>query len=225
MKTTIQEQVILGIQMKSLGLARARLLGDPSKHLHISSSDDGSQSIKKYNGKDWVLNRLNKNGKKTDNIIHALREHVKLGAKISETVKGKLSLGARILRVGGLRKIYKKLFSMTEGEKLIKASQCYLSTTAGPLAGLLFISSHKIAFCSDKSIKLSSQNGDHIRIHYKVTIPLGKIKTVFQSENVKNPSEKYMEIVTVDDFEFWFMGFLNYHKSFNCIQEALSSQT
>ncbi|KGN51561.1 GEM-like protein 7 [Cucumis sativus] len=224
MKTTIQEQIVLGIQMKSLGLARARLLGDPSKYLHISSSDDGSQSIKKYNGKDCILNRLNKNGKKTDNIIHALREHVKLGAKISETVKGKLSLGARILRVGGVRKIYKKLFSMSEEEKLLKVSQCYLSTTAGPLPGLLFISTHKIAFCSDKSIKIASPNGDHIRIHYKVTIPLGKITRVFQSENVKNPSEKYMEIVTVDNYEFWFMGFLNYHKSFNCLQEALSSQ-
>ncbi|XP_022139160.1 GEM-like protein 4 [Momordica charantia] len=213
MKTPIQEQV-LGIQMmKSLALTRARLLPDIA---------DGCQSIKKYNGKDWILNRVNKNGRKTDSIIHGLREHVKLGAKISETVKGKLSLGARILRVGGLRKIYKKLFAVSEGEKLLKASQCYLSTTAGPLAGLLFISTHKIAFCSDKSLKLSSPNGDHLRFHYKVTIPLGKITRVFQNENVNNPSEKYMEIVTVDEFEFWFMGFLNYHKSFKCLQEALS---
>ncbi|XP_023513103.1 putative GEM-like protein 8 [Cucurbita pepo subsp. pepo] len=222
MKTTIQEQV-LGAQMKSLALARARFLADPSKHLHISSSDDGSQSIKKYNGKDWILNRLHKNGRKTDNIIHALRQHVKLGAKITETVKGKLSLGARIVRVGGVRKIYKKLFTVSEGEKLLKASQCYLSTTAGPMAGLLFISTHNIAFCSDKSIKLSSPNGEeHVRIHYKVTIPLGKIRRVFESENVKNPWEKYIEMVTVDDFEFWFMGFFNYHKTFNCLQEALS---
>lgn len=94
---------------------------------------------------------------------------MKLGAKITETVKGKLSLGARIVRVGGVRKIYKKLFTVSEGEKLLKASQCYLSTTAGPMAGLLFISTHNIAFCSDKSIKFSSPNGEeHVRIHYKV---------------------------------------------------------
>lgn len=97
---------------------------------------------------------------------------MKLGAKITETVKGKLSLGARIVRVGGVRKIYKKLFTVSEGEKLLKASQCYLSTTAGPMAGLLFISTHNIAFCSDKSIKLSSPNGEeHVRIHYKVIKP------------------------------------------------------
>ena len=94
---------------------------------------------------------------------------MKLGAKISETLKGKLSLGARILRVGGLIKIYKKLFSVKEEEKLLKASQCYLSTTTGPLAGLLFISTHRIAFCSDKPLKVPSSNGDHLRIHYKVS--------------------------------------------------------
>ncbi|KAL0539228.1 hypothetical protein IC582_023411 [Cucumis melo] len=146
---------------------------------------------------------------------------VKLGAKISETVKGKLSLGARILRVGGVRKIYKKLFSMNEEEKLLKVSQCYLSTTAGPLAGLLFISTHKIAFCSDKSIKIASpNNGDHIRIHYKVVIPKEKVMRVNESENVKKASEKYIQIETLDNFEFWFMGFLNYQSTFNSLQEV-----
>ena len=178
---------------------------------------------------------------------------VRLGPKITETVKGKLSLGARILKVGGVGKVFKRLFSVKEGEKLLKASQCYLSTTAGPIAGLLFISTDKIAFCSDRSIKITSPSGEMIRIHYKVTckrlfilflcllllgflhtncasnihllqvmIPLSKIKRVNQSANVKKPSQKYMEIVTVDNFEFWFMGFLNYQKAFNYLQEAIS---
>ena len=56
----------------------------------------------------------------------------------------------------------------------------------------------------------------------QVSIPLRKVKRVDPSENVKNPSQKYMEIVTVDNFDFWFMGFLNYQKSFNCLQQALS---
>ena len=93
---------------------------------------------------------------------------VRLGSNISEIVKGKLSLGARILQVGGLRKIYKQLFSDGDSEKLLKAAQCYLSTTAGPIAGLLFISTDKIAFCSDRSIKVSSSAGELIRFHYKV---------------------------------------------------------
>jgi len=94
---------------------------------------------------------------------------VRLGPKITDTVKGKLSMGARILQVGGVEKVFMQLFSVGEGEKLLKASQCYLSTTSGPIAGLLFISTEKVAFCSDRSIKVSSPNGEDIRVHYKVT--------------------------------------------------------
>ncbi|CAN1177814.1 GEM-like protein 4, partial [Linum perenne] len=139
---------------------------------------------------------------------------VKLGSKISETLKGKLSLGARILQVGGVKKVFRQLFSVGEGERLLKACQCYLSTNAGPIAGLLFISTHKLAFCSERSIQLSSPEGKSIR----------KIEMANQSENVKNPSQKYMEIVTVDGFDFWFMGFLSYKKAFKYLEKAISSR-
>ncbi|MFQ6649474.1 hypothetical protein Gotur_022222, partial [Gossypium turneri] len=80
--------------------------------------------------RNFVLKRINNIGKKADTFAHGVREHVRLGPKISETVKGKLSLGARILQVGGVEKIFKQLFSVREGEKLLKACQCHLSTTA-----------------------------------------------------------------------------------------------
>ncbi|CAN1325408.1 GEM-like protein 4, partial [Linum perenne] len=137
---------------------------------------------------------------------------VKLGNKISDTLKGKLSLGARILQVGGVKKVFRQLFSVSEGERLIKASQCYLSTTSGPIAGLL-----------DRSIQLSSPEGKSIRVHYKVVVPLEKIERANQSENMDKPSQKYMEIVTVDGFDFWFMGFLSYKKAFKYLEQAISS--
>ncbi|CAN0888247.1 GEM-like protein 4 [Linum grandiflorum] len=124
--------------------------------------------VLKQNKVDSMLKRMNKLGKKADKFAHGIREHVKLGNKISETLKGKLSLGARILQVGGVKKVFRQLFSVVEGEKLMKASQCYLSTTSGPIAGLLFISTHKLAFCSERSIQLSSPQGKSIRVHYKV---------------------------------------------------------
>ncbi|PHU17168.1 putative GEM-like protein 8 [Capsicum chinense] len=71
-----------------------------------------------------------------------------LKPEAKETLKGKLSLGAKILQVGGLEKIFQQKFSAKDDEKLLKVSQCYLSTTDGPIAGLLFISTEKIAFCS-----------------------------------------------------------------------------
>ncbi|MBA0613975.1 hypothetical protein Godav_014320 [Gossypium davidsonii] len=158
------------------------------------------KGVQKVGKGNFVLKRMNLLGKKADTFAHGVREHVRLGPKISETVKGKLSLGARILQVGGLEKIFKQLFSFKEGEKLLKACQCYLSTTAGPIAGLLFISSEK------------------------VVVPVEKIKGVNQSENMKKPWQKYMEIVTVDGFDIWFMGFLNYHKAFKCLQQVLSQR-
>ncbi|CBI17658.3 unnamed protein product, partial [Vitis vinifera] len=204
MKSQLQEQVI-GIPV--------------SCQYDKPSLSNGSRAIiqKKWDSTNY---RINKNRKKADNFVDGVREHVRLGPKFSETVKGKLSLGARILQVGGVKRVFKQIFGV-EGEKLLKASQCYLSTTGGPIAGLLFISSQRIAFCSDRSIKFSSPNGELIRIHYKVSIPLRKIKRANQSENVKNPSQKYMEIVTVDNFDFWFMGFLNYQKAFSYLQQAL----
>uniref|UniRef100_M1ATR1 Uncharacterized protein n=1 Tax=Solanum tuberosum TaxID=4113 RepID=M1ATR1_SOLTU len=34
-----------------------------------------------------------------------------------------------------------------------------------------------------------------------------------ESENREKPSQKYIQVITEDDFEFWFMGFLNHQKN------------
>ena len=52
-------------------------------------------------------------------------------------------------------------------------------------------------------------------------IPVKKIKTANQSENVNKPAQKYIEIVTEDEFEFWFMGFLRYEKAYRNLEKAL----
>lgn len=83
-------------------------------------------------------------------------------------MKGKLSLGARIIQEGGRGNIFKHIFGMADDEQLLKASQCYLYTTAGPIAGILFISTEKVAFCSERSINFSSSAGDLVRAPYKV---------------------------------------------------------
>ncbi|KAK3002052.1 hypothetical protein RJ639_021823 [Escallonia herrerae] len=171
---------------------------------------------------DLVLGSMSKFGQQVESLTRGIREHVRIGPKITEIAKGKLRMGARILRVGGVKTVFRKNFSIRKGEKLLKVSQCYLSTTAGPIAGLLFITNEKIAFCSERSIKISSPAGDFVKLHYKVLIPLGKVKRSYVSENVTDPSMKYIEIVTADNFEFWFMGFLNYQKTFRYLQQTVS---
>ncbi|XVE56416.1 hypothetical protein DITRI_Ditri04bG0007200 [Diplodiscus trichospermus] len=146
-----------------------------------------------------------------------------MGSKLSETVKGKLRMGARIIQEGGRDKVFKQIFVMREEEELLKASQCYLSTTAGPIAGLLFISTEKLAFCSERSINVISETGKLIgTAPYKVLIPVRKIRRANRSKNVTNGAQKYIEIVTEDGFEFWFMGFLRYEKAFMNLEKALS---
>lgn len=95
---------------------------------------------------------------------------VSLGPKISETVKGKLRLGTRILQARGLERVFRKSFNVGEDEKLIKAFQCHLSTSAGPIAGLLYISTEKIAFHSDMSFRFTSSKGNTLKSYYKVSL-------------------------------------------------------
>ncbi|KAM7484857.1 hypothetical protein LguiA_000866 [Lonicera macranthoides] len=204
-----------------------RIPKSSTAHLADWSRKDLLMDLPRSNGssrlkQNKVDSVINKNHKRADSLAVRIRDQVRLVPKITETVKGKLRLGAKILQVGGVTKVYKQNFSIREGEKLLKAFQCYLSTTAGPIAGLLFISTDKVAFLSERSIKISSPTGELIRVYYKVSIPLRKIKTANQSRNIERPSRKYLDVVTVDNFDFWFMGFLNYKKTFSYLQQAIS---
>ncbi|KAE8729565.1 GEM-like protein 7 [Hibiscus syriacus] len=163
MKNQILEQVI-GVPMKStlyqIERTPRRYLPDTAGQYRIPSSAEGSNKFIKGKG-----NLMKKLGKKADTFAHGVREHVRLGPKITETVKR-----------------------------------------------------------NDRAIKIPSPNGEFLRVHYKVLIPHEKIKRVNDSENMKRPSQKYMDIVTVDDFDFWFMGFLNYQKAFKYLQQAISQR-
>jgi hypothetical protein len=94
---------------------------------------------------------------------------VTLGPKLSETIRGKLSFGAKVLQAGSIDRLFREYFAVDKDEKLVKAFQCYLSTTAGPIAGMLFISTEKVAFHSDRPLNLASPKGRSTRVPYKVT--------------------------------------------------------
>ncbi|XP_008445893.1 GEM-like protein 4 [Cucumis melo] len=161
-------------------------------------------------------------GRKGYSFVNGILEHVKLSPNIAKTVKGKLWLGTKLVQFGGSEKIFHKMFNLEQGDKLLNSAHCYLSTTAGPIAGLVFVSTHVVAFCSDRPIIISSPHGEVGKVFYKVMIPVNKVKRVNQRNNENNPAKKYIQVVTVDDFDFWFMGFLNYEKTFKFIQKGVS---
>ncbi|KAL5212201.1 hypothetical protein ABZP36_023048 [Zizania latifolia] len=169
-----------------------------------------------------TTDRTSKFGRKGDKIAQGIKEHVTLGPKLSETVMGKLTLGARILQAGGVEKVFRQWFNVDKNEKLLRASQCYLSTTAGPIAGMLFVSTERVAFRSDRPLAVTTPHGDKVRVPYKVTIPLRKVKVAMPSENKHRPEQKYIEVVTNDGFEFWFMGFVSYHRSLHHLEQAIA---
>ncbi|KAI3454285.1 hypothetical protein Pfo_010948 [Paulownia fortunei] len=203
-------------------LDRSSSSSEPVSSRQSPSSSDHSTAFTENGEPAPARNHKKKLERKGTSFAYRIREHVRMGPKFSETVKGKLSVGAKIIKKGGRENIFRDIFGESDGEKLLKASQCYLSTTAGPIAGILFISTQKIAFCSERSIAVHSSSGGLIRIPYKLSIPVKMIKGANESENVNNPAQKYIEIVTQDNFEFWFMGFVRYEKAFMNIQRAIS---
>lgn len=131
-----------------------------------------------------------------------MKSVVKLGPKFLVTAKGKLRLGAKIIRQGGRKNIFKQVFGIVEGEQLLKASQCYLSTSAGPIAGLLFISTEKVAFCSEQSITFSSPTGELLKTPYKViflhlSIPLRvrKMKNISSVRHVEDCTQVEFDLI------------------------------
>ncbi|CAL5323766.1 unnamed protein product [Camellia sinensis] len=56
-----------------------------------------------------------------------------------------------------------------------------------------------------------------------VVIPLHQLKAVNPSSSRANHAEKYIQVISVDNHEFWYMGFLNYDSAVTCLQELLQA--
>ncbi|KAH8511601.1 hypothetical protein H0E87_008964 [Populus deltoides] len=84
-------------------------------------------------------------------FANIIRDRVR-SVGLSDSIK----FEAKKIKEGGKKNIFKQKFEVREGEKLLKASHCSLSTEAGPVAGLLFISTEKVAFCSQRSVTFKS---------------------------------------------------------------------
>jgi len=146
--------------------------------------------------------------------------NLKTGKNMTDVALGKLSLGAKALTEGGFEALFRHTFSVSPDEKLHSAYACYLSTSTGPVAGTLYISTVKMAFCSDRPLSFTAPSGEASWSYYRVAIPLANLMAVNPSSNKANPAEKYIEIVTVEGHEFWFMGFIHYEKAVTTLQES-----
>lgn len=158
--------------------------------------------------------------KKAEEAAGNVWQHFKTGPNMADTAWGRLSQGTKLLTEGGFDKIFKQTFETSPDEQLRKSYACYLSTSAGPVAGTLYISTKKVAFCSDRPLSYQPSPGQTAWSYYKLVVPLDRLQAVNPSSNPHDASEKYIQVQTVDGHEFWFMGFVNYDKAVRNLQAA-----
>ncbi|RZR73124.1 hypothetical protein BHM03_00020537 [Ensete ventricosum] len=55
----------------------------------------------------------------------------------------------------------------------------------------------------------------------QVVIPLHQKRSVDPSASRAKPGEKYIQVVSIDNHVFWFMGLVNYDSAVKNLQEAV----
>jgi len=92
---------------------------------------------------------------------------VKTGPSFADAAVGRIAQGTKVLTEGGYEKIFRQSFETVPEEKLLKSFACYLSTSAGPVMGTMYLSTAKLAFCSDNPLSYEA-GGQKEWSYYKV---------------------------------------------------------
>ncbi|XP_031498093.1 GEM-like protein 1 [Nymphaea colorata] len=198
----------------------------PSGNPYVQTSPVPNSTAKST--MDTIAGVLNKLGKKIDKGARKAEgyagnvwQHLKTSSNPADAAMGRIAQGTKALIEGGQDKIFHHTFETLPGEKLQKTFVCYLSTSSGPVIGTLFLSTSRLAFCSDNPLCYSPQPGQQSWSYYKVIVLHERLATVTPSSNRLNPTEKYIQITTRDGHEFWFMGFVSYDKALHSLTEIL----
>lgn len=92
---------------------------------------------------------------------------MKFSPSLSDAARARLAQGTKILVEGGPYRVYQREFGLLAAEKLLDSFVCYISTTSGPVTGVLYISNRRITFCSDYAIRSPSSG---VPAYYKVRL-------------------------------------------------------
>ncbi|KAG0503293.1 hypothetical protein HPP92_003365 [Vanilla planifolia] len=169
--------------------------------------------------------KLEDSTRKAGDLAGNVWHHLKTGPSITDAAMARLAQGTKVLAEGGSDKMFQQTFGIHPGEHLQKAFACYLSTSSGPVIGTMYLSTFRLAFCSDNPICRNVTSSQQDLIYYKVVIQFDQLKAAIPSSNSKNAAEKYIHIVTYDNHEFWFMGFVSYDKAVKYLKQALERNT
>uniref|UniRef100_A0A0E0B416 GRAM domain-containing protein n=5 Tax=Oryza TaxID=4527 RepID=A0A0E0B416_9ORYZ len=166
--------------------------------------------------------RVGETTRKAEDLSRNTWQHLRTAPSIGEAAVGRIAQGTKVLAEGGHDRIFRQAFSAPPDEQLRKSYACYLSTSAGPVMGILYLSTARVAFCSDSPLSYEAGGGSKEWSYYKVAIPLHRLRSASPSASKQRPAEKFIQLVSVDRHEFWLMGFVNYDSAVKHLQEALS---
>jgi hypothetical protein len=71
---------------------------------------------------------------------------------MADAAVARLTQGTKVYAEGGHNRVFHQTFGAMPGEKLRKAYACYLSTSSGPVIGTLYLTTARLAFCSDNPL-------------------------------------------------------------------------
>ncbi|CAH2076094.1 unnamed protein product, partial [Thlaspi arvense] len=197
---------------------------EPTLKIGIETKEDQvparstMESVKDVIGR-WGR-RVGEAAMKAESLAGNTWQHLKTAPSFADAAMGRIAQSTKVIAEGGYEKIFRQTFETATEEQLQDSYACYLSTSAGPVMGVLYISTSKLAYCSDNPLSYKA-SGQTEWSYYKLVIPLYQLKSVNPSTSTVNPAEKYVQVISVDDHEFWFMGFLNYQGAVTSLQYTL----
>ncbi|XP_037495147.1 GLABRA2 expression modulator isoform X2 [Jatropha curcas] len=131
---------------------------------YVSSSP--AQSSSSFSFKDTMGNvremlgrwgrRVGEATKKAEDLAGNTWQHLKTAPSFTDAALGRIAQGTKVLAEGGYEKIFRQTFETVPEEQLQNSYACYLSTSAGPVMGMLYVSTAKLAFCSDNPLSYKS---------------------------------------------------------------------
>ncbi|KAL4369001.1 hypothetical protein GQ457_05G008290 [Hibiscus cannabinus] len=204
--------------MSTLNGSNPYVTNAPAQESSSASFKETMDTVKDLLGR-WTR-KVGEATRKAEDLAGNTWQHLRTNPSFAEAAMGRIAQGTKVLAEGGYEKIFRQTFETVAEEQLLDSFACYLSTSAGPVMGVLYVSTVKLAYCSDSP--LSYNNGTRTEwSYYKVIMPLHQLRAVNPSTSRVNPSEKYIQVISIDGHEFWFMGFLNYDGAVKYLQDAL----
>ncbi|EMS52900.1 hypothetical protein TRIUR3_06692 [Triticum urartu] len=212
------------------------------------SRDQKSAAIMKALGRYGKL--LEDGTRKAADTTGNIWNHLRTAPNMADAAVARLAQGTKVYAEGGHERVFHQVFGGVPGEQLRKAYACYLSTSSGPVIGTLYLSTARLAFCSDSPVSYHApsptqppepmyykasilpslisfsslgtlNNLSHSPAALQVVLPLNQVRTVSPSASMWRPSERYIQVATTDSHEFWFMGFVSYDKALKHLSDAL----